>query len=280
MLSWVSFGILSNQWNILNMESSMSYETIVTEVQDKVALIRLNRPKALNALNSTLMGELTSSLEAFDQDDVVGAIVITGDDRAFAAGADIKEMSGKSSIDMLLGERISSSWDRIKAIKKPIIAAVSGWCLGGGNELAMACDMIVASESAKFGQPEINLGILPGAGGTQRLPRVVGKAVAMEMILNNRTLNAEEALQYGLANRVFPVETYLQEALNLAGEIAARAPVAIQLAKEAVNHSYETFLSEGVSDERRSFYLLFGTEDQKEGMKAFIEKREAEWKGK
>jgi enoyl-CoA hydratase len=258
----------------------MSYETIVTEVQDKVALIRLNRPKALNALNSTLMGELTSSLEAFDQDDGVGAIVITGDDRAFAAGADIKEMSGKSSIDMLLGERISSSWDRIKAIKKPIIAAVSGWCLGGGNELAMACDMIVASESAKFGQPEINLGILPGAGGTQRLPRVVGKAVAMEMILNNRTLNAEEALQYGLANRVFPVETYLQEALKLAGEIAARAPVAIQLAKEAVNHSYETFLGEGVSDERRSFYLLFGTEDQKEGMKAFIEKREAEWKGK
>ncbi len=258
----------------------MSYETLVTEVQDKVALIRLNRPKALNALNSTLMGELTSSLEAFDQDDGVGAIVITGDDRAFAAGADIKEMSGKSSIDMLLGERISSSWDRIKAIKKPIIAAVSGWCLGGGNELAMACDMIVASESAKFGQPEINLGILPGAGGTQRLPRVVGKAVAMEMILNNRTLNAEEALQYGLANHVFPVETYLQEALKLAGEIAARAPVAIQLAKEAVNHSYETFLGEGVSDERRSFYLLFGTEDQKEGMKAFIEKREAEWKGK
>jgi enoyl-CoA hydratase len=258
----------------------MSYETIITETQDKVGLIRLNRPKALNALNSTLMGELTSALEAFDRDDEIGALVITGDERAFAAGADIKEMSGKSSIDMLHGEKISSSWDRIKAINKPIIAAVSGWCLGGGSELALACDMVVASETAKFGQPEINLGILPGAGGTQRLPRVVGKAVAMEMILNNRTLSADEAYQYGLVNRVFPVEAYLDEALNLAKEIATRAPVAIQLAKEAINQSYETSLSEGVVDERRSFYLLFSTEDQKEGMMAFIEKREPEWKGK
>lgn len=258
----------------------MSYETIITEVQEKVGLIRLNRPKVLNALSSTLMGELTGALEAFDQDDEIGAIVITGDERAFAAGADIKEMSGKSSIDMLKGEKISSSWDRIRAVRVPIIAAVSGWCLGGGNELAMACDMIVASESAKFGQPEINLGILPGAGGTQRLPRVVGKAIAMEMILNNRTLTAEEAYQYGLANRVIPVEGYLDEAMKLAQEIATRAPVAIQLAKEAINQSYETFLREGVADERRSFYLLFSTEDQKEGMEAFTEKREAEWKGK
>jgi enoyl-CoA hydratase len=258
----------------------MSFETILTEVVDRVGLVRLNRPKALNALNSTLMGELTSALESFDMDDDIGAMVITGDERAFAAGADIKEMSGKSSIDMLAGEKISSSWDRIKAIKKPIIAAVSGWCLGGGSELAMACDMIVASETAKFGQPEINLGILPGAGGTQRLPRVVGKAVAMEMILNNRTLSAEEAYHYGLANRVFPLDSYLDEALDLAKEIAARAPIAIQLAKEAINKSYETFLGEGVMDERRSFYLLFSTEDQKEGMVAFIEKRDPEWKGR
>lgn len=258
----------------------MTYETIITEVVDRVALIRLNRPKALNALNSTLMGELTGALEKFDEDNGVGAMVITGDDRAFAAGADIKELSGKSTIDMLAGEKITSSWDRIKAIKKPIIAAVSGWCLGGGSELAMACDMIVASESAKFGQPEINLGIFPGAGGTQRLPRVVGKALAMEMILNNRTLSGDEAYQFGLANRVYPLESYLDEAMKLAKEIAARAPIAIQLAKEAVNNSYETFLGEGVMDERRAFYLLFSTEDQKEGMEAFIEKRDPVWKGK
>lgn len=258
----------------------MDYEMILVEVEDRVGLIRLNRPKALNALNSTLMGELTSALEKFDQDDEIGAMVITGDERAFAAGADIKEMSGKSSIDMLKGEKITTSWDRIRAIKKPIIAAVSGWCLGGGSELALACDMVVASESAKIGQPEINLGIFPGAGATQRLPRAVGKAIAMEMILNNRTLSAQEAQQFGLVNSVFPVETYLEQAIKLASEVAARAPVAIRLAKEAINRSYETSLSEGVEDERRSFYLLFNTEDQKEGMAAFIEKRDPEWKGR
>lgn len=258
----------------------MEYEMILVEIEYKVGLIRLNRPKALNALNSTLMGELTSALEELDQDDEIGAMVITGDERAFAAGADIKEMSGKSSIDMLQGEKITTSWDRLRAIKKPIIAAVSGWCLGGGSELALACDMVVASETAKIGQPEINLGIFPGAGATQRLPRVVGKAIAMEMILNNRTLSADEAEKFGLVNRVFPVETYLEEAMKLASEVAARAPVAIRLAKEAINRSYETSLSEGVEDERRSFYFLFSTEDQKEGMAAFIEKRDPEWKGR
>jgi enoyl-CoA hydratase len=261
-------------------EAGMTNEYIITEVHEKVGLIRLNRPKALNALNSTLMGELAIALETFDQAEEIGAMVITGDERAFAAGADIKEMSGKSSIDMLFRDNISSTWDRLRSIKKPILAAVSGWCLGGGSELALACDMIVASETAKFGQPEINLGILPGAGATQRIPRAVGKAIAMEMILNNRTLSAEEAYQFGLVNRVYPVESYLEKAIELAQEIAVRAPVAIRLAKEAINQSYETFLSEGVSDERRSFYLLFSTEDQKEGMEAFIEKRDPEWKGK
>jgi len=258
----------------------MTYEYIITEVQGKVGLIRLNRPKALNALNSTLMAELAIALETFDQAEEIGAMVITGDERAFAAGADIKEMSGKSSIDMLNRDNLLSTWDRLRSIKKPILAAVSGWCLGGGSELAMACDMIVASETAKFGQPEINLGIIPGAGASQRLPRAVGKAIAMEMILNNRTLSAEEAYQFSLVNRVYPVESYLEKAIELAQEIAVRAPVAIRLAKEAINQSYETLLSEGVFDERRSFYLLFSTVDQKEGMEAFIEKREPQWKGK
>jgi enoyl-CoA hydratase len=206
-------------------------------------------------------------------------MVITGDDQAFAAGADIKEMAEMSSVDMLLRDRISSSWDRLRAIKKPLIAAVSGWCLGGGNELAIACDMIVASQSAKFGQPELNLGIFPGGGATQRLPRALGKAIAMEMVLNNRTLDAEQALHYGLVNYVYPVDEYLEKALEMANEIAARAPIAIQLGKQAVNRAFETHLAEGVSDERQAFYLLFSTDDQKEGMQAFIEKRSAEWKG-
>jgi enoyl-CoA hydratase len=209
----------------------------------------------------------------------VRAIVLTGDERAFAAGADIKEMAEASSVDMLLADRISR-WDRIRSVKIPVIAAVSGWCLGGGHELAMACDMIIASESAKFGQPEINLGVMPGAGGTQRLARAVGKALTMEIVLNNRTLSADEALLYGLVNRVVPVELYLEEALTLAKELAERAPLGIRFAKEAVNNAFETYLTDGISDERRSFYFLFGTQDQKEGMQAFIEKRPPEWKGK
>jgi enoyl-CoA hydratase len=257
----------------------MSYVTIETEVRDSVGLIRLNRPEALNALNSELMSELTDALAAFDLNPDIGAVVITGNEKAFAAGADIKEMAGATSVDMLQRDNIAI-WDRIKSIKKPIIAAVSGWCLGGGNELAMICDIVVASESAKFGQPEINLGIIPGAGGTQRLPRAIGKSIAMEMVLNNRTLSADEAYRFGLVSHVVSVEDYLDKAIQLASEIAARAPVAVQLAKEAVNHAYESFLADGIADERRAFYFLFSSEDQKEGMEAFIEKRKPKWKGK
>lgn len=257
----------------------MSFTTIKTEVHGKAGLVQIDRPEALNALNATVMEELATALQEFDGASQVGAIVVTGDRRAFAAGADIKEMAEASSVDMLKADRISR-WDRIKAVKKPVIAAVSGWCLGGGHELAMACDMIVASESAKFGQPEINLGVMPGAGGTQRLARAVGKAIAMEIVLNNRTLSAAEALHYGLVNRVAPEELYLEDALRLANELAERAPLGIRFAKEAVNNAFETFLSDGISDERRSFYFLFSTEDQKEGMHAFIEKRPPEWKGR
>jgi len=257
----------------------MSYSTIEIEQHDRVGLIRLNRPKALNALNSTVMAELAAALAEFDTDPKIGAIVITGSEKAFAAGADIKEMMEASSIEMLERDHISI-WDRIMEVKKPIIAAVSGWCLGGGNELAMICDMVVASESAKFGQPEINLGVIPGAGGTQRLTRAVGKAIAMEMVLNNRHLSAEEAYQFGLINRMAPVESYLEEALQLAAEIAERAPLAVRLGKEAINHAFQSNLSDGIADERRSFYFLFSSEDQKEGMQAFVERRKPMWKGK
>jgi enoyl-CoA hydratase len=255
-----------------------NYETILSETHDRAGLVRLNRPQALNALNATLMEELMGALEAFDSDSGIGCMVITGSERAFAAGADIKEMAQASAVDMLLRDNISR-FDRLQRIKKPVIAAVSGWCLGGGNELAMSCDMIVASESARFGQPEINIGVIPGAGGTQRLTKAVGKAIAMEMVLNNRMLTAEEALHYGLVNRVVPVERYLEEALELANQIAERAPLAIRLGKEAVNHAFESFLSDGLKDERRSFYLLFASQDQKEGMSAFVEKRKADWTG-
>jgi enoyl-CoA hydratase len=256
----------------------MATTIIRTEVHDRAGLIRLNRPEAMNALNATVMEELTQALETYDKDDGVGAMVLTGDDRAFAAGADIKEMAEASSVEMLLSDRIGR-WDRLRRIHKPIIAAVSGWCLGGGNELAMACDMIVASETAIFGQPEINLGVIPGAGGTQRLTRAVGKAVAMEVVLNNRNLTAQEALTLGLVNTVVPVEAYLEEALRLANEIAQRAPLAVRLGKESVNHAFESFLADGVADERRAFYFLFSTQDQKEGMQAFVAKRKPEWKG-
>lgn len=257
----------------------MAYETILTEVRGNVGLITINRPKAYNALNSTVMREMVAALTAFDADDNIGAMVIAGNEKAFAAGADIKEMSGKTAVDMFKGSFVDS-WDAIRAIKKPIIAAVSGYALGGGCELAMLCDMIVASESAKFGQPEINLGIIPGAGGTQRLARTVGKFIAMEMVLNNRTLSAQEAANFGLVNRVVPVEGFMDAAVSLAQEIAERAPVAVQVAKEAVNHAFETTLSEGVAVERRLFQLLFATEDRTEGMNAFVEKRPANWSGK
>jgi enoyl-CoA hydratase len=254
------------------------YTMILTEERDRVGLVRLNRPKAMNALNGTLMTELMQALEAYDADDHIRAMVITGNERAFAAGADIKEMADASAVYMLLHDQIGQ-FDRIRRIHKPLIAAVSGWCLGGGNELAMSCDMIVAAENARFGQPEIGIGVMPGAGGTQRLTRAVGKAIAMEMVLNNRTLTAQEAAQFGLVNRLVPVERCLDEALALAAEIAERAPLAVRLAKEAINQAFETSLTDGLADERRSFYLLFASQDQKEGMAAFIEKRKPQWRG-
>jgi enoyl-CoA hydratase len=255
-----------------------TYSMILTEIRDRVGLVRLNRPEARNALNNTLLAELMDALAVFDVDEAIGAIVITGDERAFAAGADIKEMLGLSAVEMYLRDSISQ-FDRIRQIKKPVIAAVSGWCLGGGNELALSCDLIVASETARFGQPEINIGVIPGAGGTQRLARSVGKALAMEMVLNNRMLTAAEALQFGMLNRVVPVERYLEEALALASELAARPPLALRLGKEAVNNAFESSLTDGIADERRAFYFLFSTQDQKEGMAAFVEKRRPVWKG-
>jgi enoyl-CoA hydratase len=252
---------------------------ILVERRDRVALLRINRPQAMNALNAQLVTDLMDALVELDADEGIGCFVITGDERAFAAGADIKEMSEASSVDLLLKGHISP-FDRIRKVSKPVIAAVSGWCLGGGNELAMSCDMVIASETARFGQPEINLGVIPGAGGTQRLTRAVGKALAMEMVLNNRSLSAEEALRNGLINKVVPVERYLDEALELAAEIAARAPLAVRLGKEAVNRAFETHLADGILEERQAFYFLFASEDQKEGMRAFGEKRKPNWKGR
>lgn len=249
------------------------------QVAPHVGLIELNRPKELNALNPQLMQEVRDALQAFDRDDSVRVVIITGNAQAFAAGADIKQMADKSAIDMQILDQFST-WDQIRKTKKPIIAAVSGFALGGGCEFAMTCDMIIASESAKFGQPEIKIGTMPGAGGTQRLTKAVGKAKAMELILTGRFLSAEEAHFYGLVNKVVPVEFYLQEAITLATEIAQMSPIAVQLAKEAVNRSFETVLDEGLMFERKNFYLTFASEDQKEGMKAFIEKRKPSFKGK
>ena len=257
----------------------MEYQNVLVETHGRVGLVRLNRPKAMNALNGALLAELMDALAAFDADDAIGAMVVTGNERAFAAGADIKAMANASAVEMLTGSFVES-FAKIREIKKPIIAAVSGYALGGGCELAMSCDMIIASETAKFGQPEVTIGVIPGAGGTQRLTRAVGKAIAMEMVLNNRTLSAQEAERYGLVNRVVPPERVLEEALALAEEIAARAPMAVRLGKESVNKAFETSLTEGLEFERRAFYFLFATEDQKEGMAAFIEKRKPAWKGK
>jgi enoyl-CoA hydratase len=257
----------------------MSYEFILTERRGRVGLVTLNRPQAMNALNNRLMHEVMDALEAFDNDENIGAMVITGNEKAFAAGADIKEMVDKSAQQIMETDHVAP-FSRILNIRKPVIAAVSGYALGGGCELAMSCDMIVASESAKFGQPEINIGVIPGAGGTQRLTRAVGKALAMEMILNNRTLLAQEAYQFGLVNRVVPMDQYLNEALKLAEEIASRAPVAVRVAKKMINQAYERSLSDALRVEKEEFYNLFSTEDQKEGMKAFTEKRKPVWKGK
>lgn len=257
----------------------MPYEMILVETRGRVGLVTLNRPQAMNALNNQLMNEVMDALEAFDTDDAVGAMVVTGSEKAFAAGADIKEMSGRSAREMQEADHVAV-FGRIRSVGKPVIAAVSGWALGGGCEIALSCDMIVASESAKFGQPEINIGVIPGAGGTQRLTHAVGKALAMEMVLNNRTLSAQEALHHGLVNRVVPVSDYLDEALKLANEIASRAPLAVRSAKKMINASYESSLADGLAAEKQAFYDLFNTEDQKEGMQAFVEKRKPEWKGR
>jgi enoyl-CoA hydratase len=257
----------------------MPYEMILAETRERVGLITLNRPHVMNALNNQLMREAMDALEAFDKNDNIGAMVITGNEKAFAAGADIKEMANKSIQQMMDTDHIAV-FGRIRTIRKPVIAAVSGWTLGGGCEIAMSCDMIVASQTARFGLPEVTIGVIPGAGGTQRLTHAVGKALAMEMILNNRMLSAQEALQHGLVNRVVPVDAYLDEALKLAEEIASRAPLAVRAAKKMINQTYERTLAESLTVEKQEFYNLFATEDQKEGMKAFAEKRKPNWMGK
>ena len=257
----------------------MNYSTISVTKENLYAIIQFQRAEVLNALNMKLMEELVDALEMLDKDDDVRAVILTGNEKAFAAGADIKEMADASAMDMLIRDQFAR-WDRIRKIKKPVIAAVSGFALGGGCELVMTCDIIIASETAKFGQPEINIGVMPGAGGTQRLTRAVGKAKAMEIVLTGKMITAQEALQWGLINKVVPVEYCLEEAKNVAREIAAKPPLAVRLAKEAVLKAFDTTIEGGLEFERKNFYLLFASADQKEGMSAFVEKRKAEWKGK
>ena len=257
----------------------MTYTSILTETRGRVGMITLNRPLALNALNPQILAELIEALSAYDLDPAIGAMLICGSERAFAAGADIKFMAGASAAEMRANGFVAL-FEGLRQIHKPVIAAVSGFVLGGGCELALACDMIMASETARFGQPEVTIGVIPGGGGTQRLTRALGKALAMEVILNNRTLSAEEALRFGLVNRVVPAELLLEQSLALAGEIAGRAPLALAAAKQAVNHADELALAAGLAEERELFYNLFDTSDQKEGMQAFIEKRKPRWQGK
>jgi enoyl-CoA hydratase len=254
------------------------YEHILVERDEGIAVVRLNRPKVLNALNIPLMTELVEALEELDADRAVRCIVLTGNERAFAAGADIAEMADASTVGMLRRNQFAR-WERIKQIRTPIVAAVSGFALGGGCELAMLCDMIVCAESARFGQPEILIGVIPGAGGTQRLTRAVGKALAMEIILTGRQITAQEAHAAGLVNRVVPNELYLESAKQLAREVAARPPLAVMLGKDAVLKAFDTTLEAGLEAERKNFYLLFATEDMREGMRAFLEKRPPQWKG-
>lgn len=259
----------------------MANEFIIVDPQyeEHIALIQLNRPKELNALNLQLMQEIKQALIELDNNDQVRVIIITGNERAFAAGADIKQMAGKGAIDMLKVDQFST-WDQIRKTKKPMIAAVSGFALGGGCELVMHCDMVVASETAMFGQPEIKIGVMPGAGGTQRLPRAIGKVKAMEMVLTGDFIDAHKAEAMGLINKVVPVELYLSEAVNMAKKIASMSPIAVQMAKESVLKAFEQPLQEALYLERKNFYMLFATEDQKEGMSAFVEKRPANFKGK
>jgi enoyl-CoA hydratase len=257
----------------------MTYQNILVETQGRVGVIRLNRPQALNALNKALIAELTQAIEAFDADDKIGCMLITGSDKAFAAGADIKEMADKPFIDAYLGDFVSN-WDAAARARKPIVAAVAGFALGGGCELAMQCDIVIAADTAKFGQPEIKLGVIPGIGGTQRLARAVGKAKAMDLILTGRMMDAAEAEKSGLVARVVSPANLMNEAMKVAETIANMSLPSVLAGKEAINRAFESGLSEGITFERRIFHSLFATEDQKEGMKAFIEKRPPKWKNR
>ena len=258
----------------------MAYENILVETRGRVGLVTLNRPKQLNALNDALMNELGAALEALDADDGVGAIVITGNAKAFAAGADIGAMATWSYMDVYRSDYITRNWETLRSIRKPVIAAVGGFALGGGCELAMMCDIVIAADDARFGQPEIRLGIIPGAGGTQRLPRAIGKAKAMDMILTARMISAEEAERAGLVSRVVPAKSLVDDAVAVAATICEFSLPSVMMAKEAVNRAYEGTLSDGVHFERRLFHSLFATEDQKIGMKAFVEKQKPEFKHK
>ena len=253
--------------------------TVLVEREEPIAVVRLNRPERMNALSNQLLAELVGVLEALDSDEAIRAIVLTGDERAFAAGADIEELRATKPLDLYFGARLER-WEAIRKIRTPIVAAVSGYCLGGGCELALACDLIVASETAKFGQPEVNLGLIPGAGGTQRLPRAVGKAKAMDMILTGRFLDAQEAEQAGLVARVATKEDWLEEARGAARQIAEKGPIAVRLAKEAVNRAFDTTLEVGLDLERKAFNVALSTEDAQEGLSAFLEKRKPEFKGR
>ncbi len=258
----------------------MSYEFIlIDQPADGVGRVQFNRPQALNALNSPLLDEVMDALLTFNADQRIGAMILTGSDKAFAAGADIKEMDARTYLDMMMTASLIDRFD-FRRVSKPIIAAVSGYALGGGCEIAMSCDMIVASETALFGQPEINLGIIPGGGATQRLTHALGKFLAMEIMLTDRRLSAQEALRYGLVNRVAPLDQYMDVAIQTAGQAASRSQIAIRLTKEAINKADEMTLSQGLEFERRNFYLAFGSEDKAEGMRAFIEKRKAVWKNR
>ena len=260
----------------------MNYENIIVETRGKVGLITLNRPKALNALSPDLMRDLSKAVDVFEADSKIGCIVVTGSDKAFAAGADIKEMKSKSYMDVYMSDFITAEWERIARCRKPVIAAVAGYALGGGCELAMMCDFILAADNAKFGQPEINLGIIPGAGGTQRLPRFVGKSKAMEMALlgQSRMMDAEEAERSGLVSRILPLADLIEDAIKTAQKISELSQPIVMMAKESVNRAYETTLSEGVRFERRLFHSAFATDDQKEGMAAFSEKRKPDFQNK
>jgi len=251
----------------------MDYQNILVETQDKVGIIRLNRPKALNALNDALMDELGHALTAFDADENIGCMIVTGSEKAFAAGADIAAMAGYTYMDTFKGDYITRNWEKIRGVRKPVIAAVAGYALGGGCELAMMCDFIIAADTAKFGQPEIKLGTMPGAGGTQRLPRAVSKSKAMDMCLTARMMDAAEAERAGLVSRIVPADKLMEEAIGAAVTIASMSQPVVMMIKEAVNRAYETTLAEGVHYERRMFHSTFATDDQKEGMKAFLEKR-------